>query len=124
MSQVKGEGYGDGLIQLSDKAKEAARYMAPQGIIVSAGLAALDMMTSHGIGLGHMVWFIRQSPWRIVCGQMAGRDVELIMLRSAELAGSFDTASLLKERRIRMKAEEGEHRYISETGEPVASGDL
>lgn len=48
---------------------------SPRGIVVSAGLAALDVLRANGSGLGHIVNIMRQAPYRRAIANYAGLDV-------------------------------------------------
>jgi hypothetical protein len=64
-------------------------YGASRGIIVKAGIKALEHMWSHGVELGHMVIVARLSPWeRKYEGK--GRIHKVMVLRSSEIVSSED----------------------------------
>lgn len=121
VAQEDGDTYHGGVILKPENIKRAERFMAPQGIIVSAGLKAMDHLTSNGMGLGHMIWFIRQSPWRIVAGHVLGEEQQVMVMHSSEIVGSFDTAKKLRERKLRTRynRDEAQHELIDEDGHIV-----
>lgn len=78
-----------GLIAKPENRKSHDQSVTPRGVIVSAGLGALDVMRSHGMDLGHMVWVARLSPWRHQVDKDAdGRDIEFLFLRVGDIVGS------------------------------------
>jgi hypothetical protein len=52
----------DGLIVKPEAKKVDEAKISARGVIVGAGLGALDVMRSHGMELGHIVWVARLSP--------------------------------------------------------------
>lgn len=94
------------------------RYSAPKGIILSAGLAALDYLTQNGCALGDIVHFIRHVPWRIRVASFAGVDMNVLMLRASEICGSADARTRRRDRTHRVKfiPEKCIHVLINEEG--------
>jgi len=65
------------------------RFAASRGVIVKAGIKALEHMWAHGIELGHIVLVARLSPWeRKYEGK--GREHTVMVLRSSEIVSSED----------------------------------
>src|SRR6188508_1736958 len=75
------ENYGDTRIIMSEQGRDRNKNEAPRGIIVSAGLQALDVLHDHGSGLGNVVKFIRLAPWRLPCDMIGGQEQYLMILR-------------------------------------------
>lgn len=72
-----------------------AFHNADRGVLVYAGLRALDELKSHGIDLGHIVWYARLSPWQrryAGVGLQEGRAAigDVVVLRASEIVGSED----------------------------------
>lgn len=103
-----------GLIVKTERQKSAEENETPRGIIVSAGLEARDYLRGHGVGLGHMIWVARLSPWRHeVDKDSEGKPIEFLFLRAGDLVGSEDLQRFIKEGRVRVEAgEDGKHRYV------------
>lgn len=59
-----------------------------RGVLLAAGAAAMDHLRAHGMEVGDVVWFSRLAIWRHVAGTVDGKDIEMMFLRSADLAGS------------------------------------
>lgn len=80
----------------SEKTKARERYGAPTGILISAGLQALDYLVTNGCpGLGARVDFVRLSPWRMPVDTIDGREVELVVCRATDLVGDWWLADAL-----------------------------
>lgn len=88
--------YGGGLIQMTDRAKQREKESYPRGVIVSAGLQALDVLRSNGMDLGHVITFVRLAPWRMRVETVAGIEYHLMVLRVGDIIASEDTASELR----------------------------
>jgi hypothetical protein len=106
-----GEKYGDTGIYMPDSAKRRVREEAPRGVIVSAGLRALDSLRSNGMDLGHIVSFVRLSPWRLPVDMIAGAPVYVLILRDSDIVGSEDTAAALRAGGLVIEAKP-DHSYI------------
>jgi hypothetical protein len=92
ISQAEGETYGDTSIIMTDRTKEREKQEAPRGIVVSAGLAALDGLRSNGIDLGHTVLFSRNIPYRARIAIIGAHSYHLIVLQSGDIFASEDLA--------------------------------
>ncbi len=112
--------YGGGLIVKTDERKARERNEAPRGIIVSAGLQALDELRSHGVDLGHTVHFTHTAPFRKRLPAIAGKEPSLVILHSGDIFDSEELAETLKARRARIVSREvdgvTEHFYCDENG--------
>lgn len=93
---VYAEGGKVGLIELTDKAKQGMKQEAPRGVLISAGLGALDVLQSNGIDLGHIVHFCRVAPWRLPMAMIDGHTIYSIILRDSDIVGSEDLATKLR----------------------------
>jgi len=113
--------YAGGLILKTEVAKTRELVEAPRGIIVSAGLQALDELRSNGVDLGHTVGFTRLAPYRRPVATIAGQRLSLIVLHAGDIIDSEDLAKALKERRARVISKPNEegvmtHQFIDENG--------
>lgn len=87
----------DGVIVKPETIKDREENETPRGVIVSAGLGARDVLRSHGMGLGHMVWVARLSPWRHVVERSAdGGEVTFLFLRVGDIVGSENVQDFMK----------------------------
>lgn len=103
-----------GHIHMPERVKQAIEDESPRGVLVSAGLTGRDYLASHGMGLGHVVWVARLSPWRHeVERDSQGRDIRFLFLRAGDLCGSEDTLKWEAEGRIQVVTDaEGKHHYV------------
>lgn len=121
IAMQKGDKYSGSEIFMPETTQQKEKNKAPQGIIISAGLTALDHLNSHGIGLGHKVLFAHAAPYHIRYDVIDGQDHHLIILLAGDIIGSEDLASNLKNRSVRYLArrnEQGsvENVFIDENG--------
>jgi hypothetical protein len=112
---------------MPESVKQREKNRAPNGIIVSAGLKALDQLRSHGIDLGHRVLFAHTAPYHIRYDTVLGVEQHLIILLAGDIIGSEDLASNLKKREVRYFARRTEtsveHTFIDENGKPWLPAD-
>ena len=92
----EGPTYGDSSIIIPDQGKARLSEEAPRGVIVSAGLQALDVLRSNGCDIGYIVMFVRLSPWRVPIATIAGKEQYLIPLKVGDLISVEDTAAALR----------------------------
>lgn len=101
------------------------RNTAPRGIIVSAGLQALDSLRSTGIDLGHIVRFKKFSPFIQPVAEIQGKKLEVMVIRDGDIVASEDLASAYHTRRmeIRNVSDKGsyDHRF-ARAGEESTTG--
>lgn len=94
--------HGDGkrakgtTLYMPDSTRDRERQMNPRGIIVGAGLKALDILRSNGFDVGHVVQFSKLSPIRIPVDWVAGKDAEVCVSHVGDLVGSEDLAIALR----------------------------
>lgn len=104
-----------GVIIRPDVVRERDKQSCPMGIVVGAGLKARDVLASNGIDLGHVVVFLRLSPYRVVLGNIASIEVSVLVMRDGDLVGSRDIAQQLLsgEKQLDIKNNDGviEHRW-------------
>lgn len=115
------ETYGGGLIQKTDAQRKKELSEAPRGVIVSAGLQALDELRSHGVDVGHTVYFTHLAPFRKRLPSILGKEPSLVILHSGDVFDSEELAQNLKTRRCRIIARESEdggiqHLFCDENG--------
>ena len=88
-----------GLIEMTQQAQSRKEGESPRGIIVGAGLLALDALRSNGVDLGHIVCFTSQMPWTLPCGRVGegGDSIEykLFQMVVADISGSLDTRKMI-----------------------------
>lgn len=82
-----------GTIIMPGRKREVEANETARGVVVAAGLGALDVLRSHGMDVGHLVWVARLSPWRHVVerNEKTGGDIEMLFMRVGDIVGSEDT---------------------------------
>lgn len=121
--------YSEGGVVLKPDAVVAYdRNTAPRGIIVSAGLAALDSLRSSGIDVGHIVRFKKMAPFMQPVAEIQGRVLTVMVIRDGDIVSSEDLAREYHAREIAIRNvhKEGgyDHRFerTSEDGSLVTTG--
>lgn len=114
--------YGQaGVILKTDARKGKELTEAPRGVIVSAGLRALDELRSNGLDLGHTIYFTHLAPYRLRLPMVAGKEPTLVILHSGDVFASEDLASSLKSGECKIVAKDNadgvtEHFYCDANG--------
>jgi hypothetical protein len=103
VAMQEGETYKDSQIILAESTRDRELRKAPIGVIVSAGLEALDVMRSHGIDLGHKITFVHSAPYFIRFDNIGGVDQHLVVLDVRNIRSSYNLAADLKARRQNIK---------------------
>lgn len=103
-----------GLIAKPNSRSEKEENESPRAVIVSAGLGARDVLRSHGMGLGHVVWVARLSPWRHeVDRDKDGRPIQFMFIRVGDIVGSETLQDSLKTGSATVDlSADGAHRYV------------
>lgn len=84
----------------------------PKGVIVSAGLIALDNIRSHGMDLGHTVYFQRLSPFQLEYAFIGGLPYRFTVVTSGDITGSVDLMNNLREGKLDIEKDiDGRHVY-------------
>jgi len=102
---------------MPDQAKSREMREAPRGIILNAGLLALDNLQSHGMDLGFVVSFITNAPWRMRVDTIGGNDVYALVLRDGDIIGSEDTRELLRREMMTIGYNADSKQHFYTTGE-------
>lgn len=127
VDRQEGDTYEGTSIIRPDSARDRHRTEAAYGIIVSAGMKALDNLRSNGVDLGHLVKFIRSSPWRMYIGNVGGVEIPpLMVMRDGDIVSSDDLAHLRRNGKVKTVAvtlDNGavEHRIQNPDGTSVAA---
>lgn len=101
-----------GLIAKPTATKDKEEAESPRGILVSAGLGARDVLISHGIGLGHMLWVARLAPWRHVVDRTEKGAVEFLFMRVGDIVGSETLLGFIKSGAVTVETgADGQHTY-------------
>lgn len=102
-----------GLIVMPDNQAKARERSAPRGIIVSAGLKALDELRTNGMDLGHIITFNEVSPWRIETDVVGGKLQHLLVMHAGHIISSEDTRKRLLRRELFVDGPVTEHVYVN-----------
>lgn len=108
-------------IAKTEVAKTRDLVEAPRGVIVGAGLQALDVLRSNGMDIGHTVGFTRLAPFRRPFATIAGERLTLIVLVAGDIVDSEDLGQQLRARKVRIVAKPNDegvmvHQFIDENG--------
>jgi hypothetical protein len=76
------------------------RNTAPRGIIVAAGLQALDSLRSTGVDIGHIVRFKKFSPFIQPVAEIKGVVLTVMVIRDGDIISSEDLAREYHEKTI------------------------
>lgn len=121
-----GDTFEGTMIHRPDISKAKDEDTTPRGILISAGLRALDNLRSNGIDLGHIVNFIRSSPWGMPIGLIDGVEIPMLrVMRDGDLVSSEDLARARREGKVStIVADDGkggvEHRLQNSDGSSTA----
>jgi len=104
-----------GTIIMPDMVRDQEKMVTPRGVIVSAGLLALDHLRSNCIDVGHTVYFVQNAPWRIC---VDGHPYYVMVLRDGDLIGSEDTQEAVRKGNLKVtyNKDTGQHVYADPDG--------
>lgn len=105
--QVSIEGARDtyaegGTILMPDNVKAYKKNTAPRGVLVSAGLKAMDSLHSTGFKIGDIVRFKKFSPFIMPVGDIDGHELAVMVIRDGDLVASEDLAQRVNSRNNRV----------------------
>lgn len=100
--------FGSSGLHKPEQTKAREREEAPAGILVSAGLKAMDVLASNGYQLGHLITFLRMAPFRLPIGTIAGKSQYMIVAQVGDICGNEDLMNQLRGREARIVAKERE----------------
>ncbi len=113
--------YGGGIIQKTEAVKKRELTEAPRGVIVGAGLTALDQLRSHGADIGHTVFFTNLAPFRLRLPMISGKEWVLVIVQAEYIFASEELAQNLTNRTCRIVSKEtseggNEHYFCDDNG--------
>jgi hypothetical protein len=82
------ETYGGTSIIMPNMTKQRDLQEGRRGVLIGAGLTAMDRLMSHGIELGHIVTTNKNVPFVETCERFPKFDMYYLMMRDGDLAGS------------------------------------
>lgn len=95
-----------------------------RGVLISAGLTAMDRLMSHGIELGHIVTTNKNVPFARRCEDLEGDMMFYLVMRDADLAGSETLADHLRAKSKRLVDVGGPSGYLHQVATVQADGTL
>ena len=103
---------------MPDTARQRNEESTPRGVIVSAGLRARDNLASNGMDIGHVVNFIRLSPFRLPYLSISGVEMCLLVMRDGDIVSSEDVPAmkLRGELKVVTKVDEKGREFFSYDG--------
>lgn len=111
----------EGGILLPESTQSHEQATSPKAVLVSAGLAALDILRGHGIELGSIVRTIAYAPLRLEADIVGGKSVPVLPMNCGEILGAEDTFEALRDGRLRIEFNGTQHVYVSaKTGAALA----
>lgn len=116
--QDEGDTFKGTSIIKTERTKDNDRARAPRGIIVAAGLSALDYLRSNGSDLGHIVSFVRLSPYELQV-DIVGRGIpqEVKILQAGDIIADEDLCTALRSGECSIVCEDGVHKYRDKNGQ-------
>lgn len=94
----------DGVIIKPDNRRETDKDRSPRGIIVSAGLAAMDVLVSNGMEIGELVWFSPHVPYRFEVGKRAdGAKLEFYFMNVGDIVLSEDILQRVVDEKLKLE---------------------
>ena len=89
--------YGDTGLYIPENSKAGKLEQSPRGVVISAGLEALNHLRSNGIDIGHTVQMMKWTPQRIIVDIVKGHEIAMHVIRDGDVTGSEElTEALLK----------------------------
>src|SRR5688572_8413718 len=86
LSTVEGNTYAKGgKIVMPDQIIAAKRNTAPRGVLVSAGLKAMDALYSSGFEIGHIVRFKKMAPFIQPVDMIEGHELTVMVVRDGDI---------------------------------------
>jgi hypothetical protein len=118
------ETYGGTSILLPKMTKERDLQEGRRGVLIGAGLTAMDRLMSHGIELGHIVTTNKNVPFVEKCERFPKFDMYFLMMRDGDLAGSETLMAELRAGTKRVVDVGGETGYQHQVATVLADGTL
>jgi hypothetical protein len=88
-----------GQIVMPDNIIAAKKNTAPRGIIISAGLKAMDSLYSTGFELGHIIRFKKFAPFVMPVEDIDGHELTVMVVRDGDIEASEDMATAINARK-------------------------
>lgn len=92
------EHYHNSRILKPEAVQSYERNTTPRGILISAGLQALDCLRSTGVEVGHLVRFKKMSPFCMEVAQFDGKSLTVMVVRDGDIDASEDLSAAMNAR--------------------------
>lgn len=97
IEEWEGETYApESKIIRTENAKKRDYESMPRGVLIGAGLEAREVLHSHGIDLGDIVWMVQLGLYRIPIVRINGKDEHILVLQVGDIVGGEDTAARIR----------------------------
>ena len=93
------ETYGASKIVMPENYREARRDQACRGVLLAAGPAALDMLRTNGIEVGHTVRFVKFSPFRLLGDYVRSKEFWFLAMRAESIESSETLEQEIREKK-------------------------
>jgi len=101
----------EGGIYIPTQRVDTDKARSPRGIVVSAGLKALDVLRSNGMDIGELVWFAPHVPFRYVVGRSGAQDIEFKFMNVGDIVLSEDILGRVLDGDAKATNINGKHTY-------------
>lgn len=99
ISTIQRDTYSEGgKIIMPDQVQAAKRNTAPRGVLVSAGLKAMDALYSTGFEIGHIVRFKCLAPFMQPVEEIDGHTLTVMVVRDGDIVSSEDMSTAIHSR--------------------------
>jgi hypothetical protein len=105
-----------GLIVKPETVASDTKWRSPRGVIVSAGLQAMDVLRGNGIGLGDIIWMASHTPWRFEVERTLEGEVIEFFFMSGDVVISEDLPKRISAGYVKVELRDGKHQLALEKG--------
>lgn len=97
----------------TENEQERNRQSTPRGVIVSAGLEALDILRSNGMDVGDIVWVVQLAIFRLPVLVIDGKPEVALVLQVGDVVGAEDTMQRVNAEKLVLNYDEAalQHYY-------------
>ena len=108
-------------IVMPEASEKRTAQETPKGIVVTAGLSALDTLRTNGHQVGDTIKFIKQGMWRIEIGWIRQVAVHLMVLSVGDIISNEDLGQRLFKGEVKYSwsEEKQEHRFVDADGKEL-----
>jgi len=102
----------DGILVKPEVVKDREEKSSPRGLVVAAGLTAMDQLKGHGIGLGDLVWLTKWTFYSHETARTTMGGVEFLFMRAGDVVGSEDLLKSMQAKKVTVVLDkDGQHKY-------------